>query len=508
MHSLQSRIAIKTMLTLPNAIEFEPQDALPTPRVATLAARAAQTTTTLGWHLAPLGLLRNRARRPGAVATALRQSFEELGATYVKFGQLLASSPGLFGEEFSAEFRAFLDTGPPVPYSAVRRTVERDLGGSLDLMFTGFETTPFAAASLAVVHKARLKDGRVVAVKVLRPGIEQTLSADLGLMRWPLETLASQFGSERAALLADLLRSLRDQIGEEIDLRNELQWMQRFRRLLAEADIRELTVPEPHPELSGRRVLTMEFLGGIAVDDLRSVAARGVDPAPLLKALIRGWFSLALRFGASHGDVHAGNLLLCPDGRLALLDWGIVARLDDRTRDFLRQLVVGALGDDTAWERIRDHYVDVYGSSLACGGLDGPEATAVIRSQLEPLFTQPFGNVDLAKSLLDSPEVIRSSNAPATPVWEGLRRRWERRKRRQKWNRGGAGSSFDRGTTLLGKQIVYFERYGKLFLPDVPLIHDPPFFAQLLRDTPKGRGERDEPRKLPMSRRNESDSHC
>jgi hypothetical protein len=491
------------MATVPNAanaIEFEPQDALPTPRAASLAARAAQTTAVLVRHLAPLGLDRNRARRSGTIATALRQSFEELGATYVKFGQLLASSPGLFGEEFSAEFRAFLDTGPPVSYAVVRRTVERDLGRPLSEAFVHFERAPFAAASLAVVHKARLRDGRTVAVKVLRPGIEQTLAADLGLMRWPVETLASQFGSAQAAQLDDLLRSLRDQIGEEIDLRNELEWMQRFRRLLVEANVQELMVPEPHPEVSGRRVLTMEFVEGIPVDDLSSVTAHCVDPAPLVKALICGWFALALRYGASHGDVHAGNLLLCRDGRLALLDWGIVVRLDDRTRYFLRQLVVAALGDETAWDRIRDNYLEIYGSGLGSyAGLEGPALTAVMRSQLEPLFTRPFGEVDLAKSLLDSPEVIPGSDTPAMPFWEGVRRRREQRRlwrlRRLNSEQGGPGDSYDRGTTLLGKQVVYFERYGKLFLPDVPLIHDPVFFAQLLRDTngktgdKKGAGE-------------------
>jgi len=463
---------------------FEPQNALPVPGATTIAARGVQTTTTLARRLVPLGLNRDRMRRPGAAARALRRSFGELGATYFKFGQLLASSPGLFGEEFSAEFRSFLDTGPAVPFPIVRRTVESDLGIPLSEAFADFERTPLAAASLAVVHKARRVDGRLVAVKVLRPGIEQTLAADLALMRLPLEFLASEFGSDHAALLADLRQSLRDQIGEEIDLRNELQWMQRFRHLLAELNVPELKVPEPHPDLSGRRVLTMEFVEGIAVDDLPSVAIHGVDPAPLLKALISGWFALALRHGASHGDIHAGNLLLCGDGRLALLDWGIVARFDDRTRDFLRQIVAGALGDELAWDRIRDHYTEVYGSSNVYAGLDGREQTAMIRSQLEPLFTRPFGEVDLAKSLLDSPEVVHGSEMPQIPFREQLRQRWERRRLpRLKVKQGGLGSSFDRGTTLLAKQVVYFERYGKLFLPDVPLIHDPSFFSQLLRSS-------------------------
>jgi len=417
------------------------------------------------------------------VGQALRRSFEELGATYVKFGQLLASSPGLFGEEFSGEFRSFLDTGPAVPFALVRRTVERDLGVRLREAFADFEPVPIAAASLAVVHRATTADGRPVAVKVLRPGIEQTLAADLALMRAPLEFLAVQFGSDTAALLADLRQSLRGQIGEEIDLRNEMQWMQRFRQLLAEVNIPELTVPEPYPSLSGRRVLTMQFLKGVAVDDLPSVTAQGIDPAPLLKALISGWFALALRHGASHGDIHAGNLLLCQDGRLALLDWGIVARLDARTRDFLRQIVGGALGDELAWDRIRDHYAEVYGSSNIYAGLDDGQQTAVIRSQLEPLFTRPFGEVDLANALLESPEVLKASEKPPKPFWERIHERWERRKMwRLRIKEGGYGSSFDRGTTLLAKQVIYFERYGKMFLPDVPLIHDASFFSRLLNE--------------------------
>src|SRR2546421_5624737 len=147
---------------------------LPRPNRTHLLKRAWRTVWVGARHMGPLvwrKLLR-QAVPENAMARPLRLTFEELGATYVKFGQLIGSAPGVFGEAVSDEFRSCLDTGPPVPFDKVKATVEADLGRALDDVFQEFEARPVAAASIAVVHKAVLKDDRTVAVKILRPGIE------------------------------------------------------------------------------------------------------------------------------------------------------------------------------------------------------------------------------------------------------------------------------------------------------------------------------------------------
>ena len=146
--------------------------------------------------------------------------------------------------------------------------------------FAEFEPEPFGRASIAVVHRATLHDGRRVAVKIIRPGIEHQVATDLDLMQPLFEVLARQTGDQMAGSVLQLVDSFRIQVGEEMDLRNEARTMAHFRRLLTEVDLPQIVVPEPYPELSGPNVLTMELLDGVPIDDLAQVAALGVDPAP------------------------------------------------------------------------------------------------------------------------------------------------------------------------------------------------------------------------------------
>src|SRR6185295_1377202 len=129
----------------------------------------------------------------------------------------------------------------------------------------------------------------------------------------------------------------------------------------------QVVIPEPFPALSGPRMLTMEYLDGVPIDDVARIAELGADPRPLIEQLVRGWFITALRDGTFHADVHAGNLLLLRDGRVGVVDWGIVGRLDARTHRFLRRTIEGALGDETAWDDIAADLLAAYGPALRDG---------------------------------------------------------------------------------------------------------------------------------------------
>ena len=469
---------------------------LPDPDRGQLLARGAEIGAAGLRHLAPLAArqalhLRSSRRFLPAVYVArpLRSMFEDLGGTFMKFGQLVASSPGLFGDAVAEEFRACLDTGPPVPFDQVCSCIEGDLGMDLGEAFASIDPEPIGRASIAVVYRGRLHDGREVAVKVLRPGIDLQVSADLHLMVPLAALVARETGEQMAGSILQLLDGLDQQLGEELDLRNEARALQHFRALAGETHLERIVVPEPYVELSGQNVLTMELLHGVAIDDLAKAAQMGYDPAPLVEEVVRAFFTTTVRWGAFHGDLHAGNMLLLEDGRLGIIDWGIVGRLDPSTHRFVVKLLEAVLGDESAWPEITAHLTRTYGRAIQVGlGLSDDQLTAFLRGLIEPALTRPFGEVSLA-ALIEAPLVqaakARGAQAHAWTVRAALLRlRTNRRMRRIADEAGGLMSDFTRGMVLLAKQFMYFERYGKLFLADRPVLADREFLSDLVARSP------------------------
>jgi predicted unusual protein kinase regulating ubiquinone biosynthesis (AarF/ABC1/UbiB family) len=460
--------------------------ALPEPDRRRRGRRAIETVRTAARHFRGVAVRRmfGRPIPPNAFATPLRRTYEALGATYVKFGQLVASSPGVFGDEFANEFRSCLDTGPVVPFPAVRAAVEAAIGQPLAGVFRRFDEAPVGRASIAVVHRAELLDGRAVAVKVLRPGVESVVATDLRLMRPLFDFLSLRIGIAEAGQFVRLLDGFREQVAEELDLRNEARAMTWFRALLDDLGIDAIVVPAPFPEHSGRRVLAMEYLDGVPIDDLSAIAASGFDPRPLMEAVVRAWILITVREGNFHGDVHAGNLLLLRDGRLGVLDWGIVGRLDAETHRFFRRTLQAALGDASAWDDVAAQLKHAYGPALREQlGLGDAELAEFVRNVMEPLLTRPFGEASLATLL----GAVQGRGAPTDGAPAGWRARLRKLREQRRLHagvfaHGAVGSSFDRGTFLLAKQLMYFERYGKMFMSDSSLLADREFLGRLLAD--------------------------
>jgi hypothetical protein len=321
-----------------------------------------------------------------------------------------------------------------------------------------------------------------VAVKVLRPGIKRSLATDLATLRPLGDFVGRQVAVGVAGTLPALIRGLAVQVSEEVDLANEAQAIRWFRQLIDGIGARMIRVPEPVDELCGSRTLVMELVEGVPVDDDEGIAAMGVDPRPALRECLRAWFAGLLTLGAFHGDIHAGNLMVCPDGKMAVLDWGIVGRVDEETALFLRRLLEAALGDETAWPDVARYIENQYGSGMANQlGLDEAGWTMFIRGYMEPLFNKPIGEVDLRSMLIggltdpNNGARDRSSRRDQLTFW-----RDERRRVRIMMDADGFDGGFDRATFLLGKQLIYFERYGKKYLPEVPLIDDPEAYRRLL----------------------------
>lgn len=450
---------------------------LPTAPLKRRLRRQAQTLEAFGTRLGP-GLARRALGReaPGAGPTAksLRAAFDQLGSTYVKFGQLIASSPGAFGAEVAAEFRTLLDEGAPVAFERVRSTVEAAFGRPLDEVFASFDREPLAAASMAVVHRAVLPDGRTVAVKVLRPGMAARVAVDLDIMQ-PLFKRIGLLGVELGGMLYRYLAGFRSQVAEELDLRNEARTMVHMRALAAGASLDRIAIPEPIQGMVYSDVLVMEFFDGVAIDNFEEVSRLGLDPKPLVRELLDFWFLTGLRDGVFHGDIHAGNLMVLRDGRLGLLDWGIVGVLDERTRFVFRRFVQSMLGDTSAFADVAEFMAEM----LPFIPADGEAMLAEATEEIGGMLTRPFGEVDLSDAVRGrGGPGARSAGADGADAQEVRRR--QRRFERQALRSGVADSDFGQANFLLFKQLLYFDRYGKMYLADEALLGNRAFFDDLL----------------------------
>ena len=433
-------------------------------------------------RLARLGAVAAREATPFAVRRGREPDFarlsrrcQELGGTFVKLGQLVASAPGLVGEDVAAAFRPLLDGGAAVPFDQVRRIVEAELGEPLARQFTEFDEQPLAAASLAVVHRATLRGGREVAVKVLRPDVDSLVATDLALVHPLVSELAAVSGVRQAFIFEGLIEGLGEQLDEELDLRNEAGAMVQMRDLLTEMDDGDrIVVPEPLRRWSGRRVLTMDFLDGVPIDDEDGFDRLGVDARPLIEALVRTWFLGVIRDGTFHGDIHAGNLLLLRDGRAGVLDWGIVGRLSPETHFFFRRMLDGVLGDEAAWADVAASMIDRFvpeGHPLA-GTVSVDDVVPIVRERTHDFLMRPFGEVSLA-DVMEGPPLPTELVEDEWPPVRVMAGRWAARRLRipTKWTPPPV-PDFDRGMFLLVKQLVYFERYGRRHLADRALFDD------------------------------------
>src|SRR4051812_11004082 len=291
-------------------------------------------------------------RRGGAdsrkgLSRRLRIAFGHLGPTYIKLGQIISGGEGLFPEELVAEFKLLRDRVPPEPFEAVRRVVELDLGRSLDDVFSSFDRRPLAAASIAQVHAARLRTGEDIVVKVQRPQIARLVREDIEAMGWLAPHLTGRIPVAALANPPALIELFAETIVEELDFRLEAENMLDIARVLAETNQRATIVPRPHPTLVTRRMLVMERLDGIPWDDVQAMHKAGVDTEAVLHAGLVSFMEGAMLFGVFHGDLHGGNLMVRPDGRTVLMDFGITGRLDESKRMAFLMLLVSATSGDT-----------------------------------------------------------------------------------------------------------------------------------------------------------------
>ncbi len=402
---------------------------------------------TTGWQLTRTGarvLTTLPAKGPWQtkVIKQIPQLFADLGPTYVKFGQIIASSPGAFGEPLSREFRSLLDAVPAADRDEVHKLFTEELGDEPQNLFRHWEETPFASASIAQVHYATLHSGQEVVVKIQRPGIRRRVAADLQILkRFAQLVEVAKLGRRLSA--QDVVADFSDNLAEELDFRIEAQSMEAWVTHLQASPLgKNIKVPDVHWDFTSERVLTMERVQGVRIDDVAAIRKRGFDGEELVKALLFSTFEGGLRHGLFHGDLHAGNLLVDDQGRVVFLDFGIMGRIDPRTRWLLRELVHALLVK-------KDHAAA--GKIVVLLGAVGtvkPEAQAAkdLEAFAQPLTLKTLGDMsyaDIGKQL--------STLADAYDV------------------------KLPRELVLIGKQFLYVERYMKLLAPRWQMMSDPQF---------------------------------
>jgi predicted unusual protein kinase regulating ubiquinone biosynthesis (AarF/ABC1/UbiB family) len=452
------------------------------------AVRRILRISALGARYMTPEAARRLLRRDSNPARGARRVSEKLGATYIKFGQFAASAPGIVGESVAEEFRSCLDTGPSVPFAQVRSVVESELGRPIGESFATFEEKPLAAASIAVVHRATLHDGTPVAVKVLRPNIEHTVATDLSMMEGFSRFMAAR-GVDQAYNMVALVVGLRMQIAEELDLRNEARTMDVFRELYEDYGLSLLVIPHTHHDFTSQRVLTMQFLDGAPLDDLSNARERGVDPAPLVRELLRAWVLTGLRVGAFHADIHAGNLLLLHDGRLGMLDWGIIAQMDPSSRRMFRALCEASLGHEESWSVIAELMIEVNGPSLEALGLTDDQVKAFARATFEPVLTQPLREVSMSDLMMNGDDVVLKATGERPPKRSFVDRLRVMRDAGRAYQSAAKAGAFEHPSMRMGflsvKQLVYLERYGRMYIPDESILGDPVFVRRALDEAPE-----------------------
>jgi ubiquinone biosynthesis protein len=262
------------------------------------------------------------------LAQRLADTLTELGPTYVKLGQLMATRADLFPAEVTRALSSLHSSVAPIPFATVKKTVEEELGQPLTRAFAHFEERSLAAASIGQVHRARLHDGSDVVVKVQRPGLRIMIEADLAIMRRIAQLLSQSMPEVAAYDPAALVEAFARSIRQELDFRTEAGNANKLRAVLRDAS--EVHVPNVYPAWTTERVIVMEFVAGMRIGEL-SAEQKTRTRAALLRAFVRQ----TVEHGVFHADPHPGNMLVLADGRVVLLDLGTIDVLDGRMRSSL-----------------------------------------------------------------------------------------------------------------------------------------------------------------------------
>lgn len=356
-------------------------------------------------YLLPWYWLRG-ARLPRAVR--IRNTLEDLGPVFVKFGQMLSTRPDLLPEDIAQELALLQDRVPPFPGAEARRIVEQAYGKPLDEIFQEFSETPLASASIAQVHAARLPGGREVIVKVVRPHIEKVIRRDVDLL-YTLADLAERYWSQGRRLRPrEVVAEYEKTIFDELDLLREAANASQLRRNFLDSPL--LYVPEVEWPLTRRNVMVMERIYGTPVSDIPALLAQGIDLKTLAERGVNIFFMQVFEHSFFHADMHPGNIFISPTGQYIAVDFGIMGTLSPQDQRYLVENFLAFFNRD--YRRVAQLHVD---AGWVPAGTRVDEFESAMRTVCEPIFERPLKDISFGQLLLRLFQTARRFNMEVQP---------------------------------------------------------------------------------------------
>ena len=393
--------------------------------------------TGLGWLL---------GKRPPP-ARLMRETFENLGTTYIKLGQFIASAPSVFPADYVQEFQNCLDKVEPLPWRTVQKTLHAEFDRPLSEIYSWIDETPLASASIAQVHAARLITGEDVVIKVQKPGVRNILLTDLNFLFVTAKVMEFIAPTLVHASLSDIVAEIQAGMLAECDFLQEAKNIETFDQFLRETDNTEATVPKVYHQATTLKVLTMERFYGVPLTDLDSIRKHSRNPEQTLLTAMNTWIASLMHCQFFHADVHAGNLMVLEDGRVGFIDFGIVGTLKPGTWEAMISFMTGkatesyhSMADALIKIGIADRKVDV--NKLAD---DLENLVSKMEKMDEQMMANPW-NVDhseMDQMMLSIVELGKQ---------HGIR--------------------FPREFALLLKQLLYFDRYIDVLAPGMNMFGD------------------------------------
>jgi ubiquinone biosynthesis protein len=335
-------------------------------------------------------------------------ALQEIGPPAIKLGQTLSTRPDLIGAEAADNLSRLQDDLPPAPFPAIRAAIETAFGAPLETLYASFDPEPIGAASIAQVHRATTTDGRDVAVKVLRPHIEEEFDRAIDTYEWTAAQVEA-LGSEAARLRPRrVVAQFKQWTARELDLQREAA---------SASELKENMVAEPGyyvPEIdwrrTARRVLTLEWLEGTKLNDREALVAEGQDCKELAATLVRAFLRQAIVDGFFHADLHHGNLFALPDGRIAAIDFGIMGRIDRRARVWLAEILYGLITGN--YRRVAEIHFE---AQYVPAHHNVAEFATALRAAGEPIRGLPVKDISVGRMLESLFSITRDFDMPTQP---------------------------------------------------------------------------------------------
>jgi predicted unusual protein kinase regulating ubiquinone biosynthesis (AarF/ABC1/UbiB family) len=375
-----------------------------------------------------------------AASAGAVDAFERLGPAFVKLGQIMASSPGVFPEPLADACQRTLDEVPPFDSATARQIIEDDLGHPPEQLFRFFDDKPLSAASIGQVHACALPDGRHAVLKLQRPGVRALMTADLRIL-WRIAKLAERWdwlaSADPVAIIEDTAYVNFQELVPALEAKRQSEFRE---RIWAFGDNRGITAPEVYWDWCGPRTICMERMTGTPLDEFEEMARRGIDGELVLRRGAKVWIEAVCVHGPFHGDMHAGNIWFLPDGRASFLDFGIMGELTPAYREVIKDILYTCMIDGD-FARIARAYRRV-GVFPPDAGTD-EELGMRLGMILGPMLEAGIGGMNLGEMLKMSIDLMDSY-----------------------------GAKGPKELVLIAKQLAYMERYAKAMAPDYQIIQD------------------------------------